>query len=459
MMLHKYLSILFLLLGSLSTVVGQNDVDQSQLIDKVVAVVGENIVLYSEIEDQIDQMTLSDVPVTANSRCEILEDLMYQKLFLNQSKEDSLVVSDEQIEQELNRRLRYFISQIGSEEELVKFYGKTLDEIREDFKDEVREILLIQQMQQRVMSSANVSPLEVKEFYKGIPKDSLPYINTEVELAHIVKKSPISKNEEERIIARLKDFKARVNAGEDFGTLAYLYSLDPGSAEKNGELGFLGRNELVPEFANAANGLQKGQMSDIVKTQFGYHLLQMIDRRGEQINVRHILLIPQVSPEDLLQAKKFLDSLYVQIQENDTLTFARAAAKFSDDPDTKMNGGRLINPMSGTTKFDVDELGQIDRSLMFAVQKLKKGEMTQPVLFQANDGKRSYRILKLLTLTEPHVANLQTDYSRLQQAAKRLKENALLEKWIREHKDNAYVWVDPAFEGCAFETKWKLAQR
>ncbi len=458
MSLHNCLSTLFF--GLLITVpVWSQNKGEDQLIDKVVAVVGENIVLYSEIEDQIDQMTIQGVPVTSSTRCQILEDLMYQKLFLNQAKEDSLVVSEDQVEQELNRRLRYFVSQIGSEEELVRYYGKTMDEIREDFRDEVSDILLIQQMQQQVMSNVNVSPLEVKEFYNSIPKDSLPYINTEVELAQIVKKSPISKDEEERIIGKLKEFKERVNQGEDFGTLAYLYSKDPGSAEKNGELGFMSRGELVPEFANAANGLQKGQMSDIVKTQFGYHLLQMIDRRGEQINVRHILLIPQVSQEDLFQAKLFLDTVYNDIQSQDTLTFEKAAARYSDDKDTKMNGGRLVNPANGTPRFDVEELGQIDRSLLFAVQKLKVGEMTEPVLFQARDGKRAYRILKLLRMTDPHVANLKQDYARLQQAASRVKENDNLQKWISEHKGNAYVWVDPKYVNCDFETSWKIAQR
>lgn len=459
MLSHKSLNKIILTLLIASSGFAQEFDPNAQLIDKVVAVVGENIVLYSEIEDQIDQMTMADQPVTANTRCRILEDLMYQKLLLNQAKEDSIVVGEDQVEQELNRRLRYFVNQIGSEEELVKFYGKTLDEIRADFRDEVTEILMIQQMQQKVVSNVTVSPLEVKEFYRSIPKDSIPYINTQVQIAQIVKQSPISKEEEERIINRLKEFKERVNSGEDFGTLAYLYSQDPGSAAKNGELGFMNRTELVPEFANAANGLKRGDMSDIVKTQFGYHLIQMIDRKGDRINVRHILLIPQVSKQDLLNAKVYLDSLYEEIQNNDTLTFAEAAKLYSDDKETKLNGGKLVNPLTGTTDFDIEELSQIDRSLLYSVQKMEVGEMTKAVLFQTMDGKRAYRLLKLVKMTDPHVADLKTDYARLQQAARRRKENDTIQKWIENHKDRAYVWVDKSLIDCDFETAWKLAER
>jgi peptidyl-prolyl cis-trans isomerase SurA len=430
-----------------------------QVIDKVVAVVGENIILHSDIEEQIDQMSISDVRVTPNTRCKLVEDLMYQKLFVNRAKADSLEVTDEQIEQELNRRLRYFISQIGSEEELVKFYGKTLDEIKADFRDDVKEILLIQQMQQKVVGEVKVSPLEVREFLASIPKDSIPYINAAARIAQIVILPPISKEEEKALVAQLRDFKRRVNEGEDFGTLAYLYSKDPGSAESNGELGFMSSSELVAEFANAATGLQKGEMSDVVKTQFGYHLIQMIDRKGERINVRHILLIPQVSLRDLQKAKIVLDSLKNQIESVDTLTFAKAAVKFSTDKETRMNGGEMINPADGTNLFDMETVGQYDRNLLFTIQKLKVGEVSQSELFQTQDGKRAYRLVKLEEMTKPHVANINNDYSRLQESAKRKKENTKLEEWINENKDSAYIWVDTAYATCPFATNWKLAAR
>lgn len=457
MKVHKFLSSISIAFTFLATSgIAQ---DQPKMIDKVVAVVGENMVLHSDIEQQIDQMTVSEMKVTANSRCEVLEDLMYQKLFADRARLDSVVVTEEQIEQELNRRLRYFISQVGSEEELVKFYGKTIDQIKEDFTDEVEEILLIQQLQQEVIGKVNVSPAEVREFYASIPKDSLPYINSQMRVAQIARRPPVGKAEEDEIIEKLRGFKTRVNNGEDFGTFCYLYSEDPGSAEKNGELGMMDQSDLVPEFANAAMGLQKGEMSDVVKTKYGYHLIQMIERKGDRINVRHLLLIPQVSPADLEVARSFLDSLKVQIEKVDSLTFARAAIKFSSDDETRMNGGEMINPMDGTNLFDAETLGQVDRNLMFTLQKMEVGEISGPELFQGMDGKRAFRLVKLLEMTEPHVANLQDDYHRIAETTKRRKENLKIESWINENCSSSYIWVDEKYQGCPFHTKWVIAQR
>jgi peptidyl-prolyl cis-trans isomerase SurA len=430
-----------------------------EVIDKVVAVVGENIVLYSEIEEQIDQMTLNDVPVNSNSRCQVLEDLMYQKLFLTQAVADSVTVSPEQVDQELERRLRYFIGQFGSEEELVSFYGKTIDEIKEDFRGDIKEQLLVQQMQQTVIGGVTVSPVEVREFYSEIPKDSIPYIDAEVMIAQIVRKPPVSNEEKDRIKAELRGFKKRVADGEDFGTLAYLYSQDPGSAMQNGELGFVNRTDLVPEFANTALSLQPGEVSDIVETQFGYHIIQMIERKGDRMNVRHILMIPQVSPKDLQKAKVWLDSIKTQIETIDTLTFAQAAIKFSDHEQTRMNGGMMINPTNATNRFDMETLGKIDRNLLFSIESMKPGDMTGPDLFQTEDGKKAYRLVQLVEYRDPHVANIRDDYNRLQQSAKRRKENLRIESWIKEHSDAAYIWVDPQYQTCPFRTKWEIAVR
>ena len=455
MMNHRLRSRLTVILA----MIGSVGFAQPQTIDKVIAVVGEKVVLHSDIEEQVDQMTLSDMKVTENTRCELVEDLMCQKLFVTQAKADSIVVTEEQVEQELSRRLRYFISQIGSEEELVEFYGKTLDQIKEDFRDEVEEILLIQSMQQTVVGAVRVSPADVREFYAQIPKDSLPYINSQARVAQVVQLPPLSKGEEERIKVKLREFKDRVKKGEDFGTLAYLYSADPGSAAQNGELGFMDRTELVVEFANAAIGLQKDEVSDIVKTQFGFHLIQMIDRKGDRINVRHILLIPQTSQADLQKARAKLDSIKAQIAAVDTFEFSNAAMEFSTDKETRMNGGEMINPVDGTNLFEMETLGQIDRSLLFTVQKLNLEEISDPELFQTLDGKRAYRLVQLKEITKPHVANLEDDYNRLQESTKRKKENERLEEWIGEHKNSAYIWVDESYASCPFQTKWEIAVR
>lgn len=454
---HKLFSILCLAFLAF----GANSQDTTgTVIDKVVAVIGENIVLLSDIEERIDEMSLSDIPVTENTRCQILEDQMYQKLFLNRAAEDSIEVSEEQLEQELSRRMGYFIQQLGSEEALEDFYGKRVDEIKDDFRDEVEDILKIQQMQQKVVGETKVSPAEVKAFYNSIPKDSIPYINAEAEISQIVKMPPISPSEEKRIKDKLLEFKQRVEEnGEDFGTLAYLYSQDPGSAMQNGELGFIGRNELVPQFSAAAFSLEPGEVSDIVKTQFGYHLIQMTERKGERINVKHILLIPQVLPTDLYNAKVYLDSLKREILASDSLTFANAADLYSDDEASRNSGGRIINPTDGTFKFDLEQLGQIDNNLFFTIEKMKPGDIAGPELFIQPDGKKAYRLVKLNSVSEPHVANLKDDYYRLQEIAKRRKENEKLETWIESNRHSAYIYVDPAFAGCPFKTNWNIASR
>lgn len=456
MRIHKFLSSLVLI----SLACGVMAQEEPKMIDKVVAVIGENMVLHSDIEQQVDQMTMNDIPVTSNTRCQILEDQMYQKLFVSRARLDSVTVTEEQIEQELNTRLRYFISQIGSEEELVKFYGKTIDQIKEDFKDEVEEILLIQQMQQTVIGGVKVSPAEVREFYASIPKDSLPYINSQARVAQIVRRPPVSQAQEDAIKAQLRGYIDRVKSGSiDFATLAILYSDDEGSAQNGGELGLMSSSDLVPEFANAALGLQKDEISDVIKTQFGYHIIQMIERKGDRFNVRHILKIPQVSPENLDVARQFLDSLATEIRASDTLTFAKAAIKFSSDENTRMNGGEMINPTDGTNLFDVEMLGQIDQNLMFTLQKMKVGEIAGPELFIDAERKRAFRLVSLVDMTDPHVANLKDDYHRIADTAKRKKENEKLEAWINKHCNSAYVWVDPRFEGCPFQTKWEIAQR
>ncbi|MDP4687688.1 MAG: peptidylprolyl isomerase, partial [Salibacteraceae bacterium] len=269
----------------------------------------------------------------------------------------------------------------------------------------------------------------------------------------------VSDEQEKEIIGKLNDFRDRVAKGEDFGTLAYLYSQDPGSAMNNGELGLMDRTELVPEFSNAANGLEKDQVSDVVKTQFGYHIIQMIDRKGDRINVRHILLIPQVSPTDLQKSRKFLDSLKTEISINDSINFAQAAIEFSTDDETRMNGGELINPLDGTNKFDLETLGQVDRQLLFSVEKMKVGDIIGPDLYQGRDGKKSYRLVQLLERTEPHIANLNDDYNRLSQSTKRKKENEQLENWVSNNRNSAYIWVDPSFQTCPFKIEWTIAQR
>lgn len=422
------------------------------VIDQVIAVVGGNIILESDLEAQYLQYRMQEGIKGSEStmKCEILENMVYQKLLLNQAELDSVVVSDGQVESELDRRLRYYISLLGSQEKFEEFYQKSVVEFKEELREEVREMMLVERVQQDLTVNVKITPSEVRSFYKKIPTDSLPYINSEVSLSQIVKMPPVNREEVERVKNKLQEIRYRVINGENFATLAILYSEDPGSAKQGGELGLFGRGQMYPEFEAAAFSLDKDEISDVVKTDAGYHLLQSIERRGEYVNVRHILIRPKVSPIDLAKAKVELDSIAVLI-ENEEYTFEEAVVKFSEDP-SKNNGGQLINPMTGTTLFESD---QLDPKVFFVVDKLEVDDISAPVQFQTEEGKDAYRILYLDSRTEPHQANLKQDYDNMQELALAQKKQEELNKWVLEKVDNTYIKINDDFNNCEFSQAWE----
>ncbi len=450
----KSVLVITFLLGMLINANGQTDKTDQVVVDKVIAVIADQIVLQSELENAIIQYARSGQPVEANSKCVIFEDLLFKKLLLNQAELDSVEVSEDQIKSDIARRIEYFVQQIGSEEKLVEFYGKSIPEIKDEFHDLIREQMLTQQMQGSITSGVDISPKEVKAFFNDIPKDSLPFINSEVVVEHIVIDPVISEAEKVLTRQKIEAIRTRVLQGEDFGTLAFLYSQDPGSAKKNGELGFMERAALVKEFAAVAFTIQPGQVSDIFETQFGFHIVQLIERRGQQANVRHILIKPQVGQSDLVTAKTKLDSIRKQILEVDSVKFEATAAQNSNDKSTRMNGGKLINPQTGSTTFEIDEVSKVDPSLFFILDKMKPGEISQPVIYQKFDGSQSYRIVKLVSLTEPHRANLQDDYLKVTSAAKAEKEKEAIDKWIQNKIKVNYIRIDEALLDCEFQHSW-----
>jgi peptidyl-prolyl cis-trans isomerase SurA len=426
-------------------------ISQPKVVDQVIAVVGNNIILRSELENQLkqmkQQMAESDI---ALDKCELLEDLLFNKLLLHQAQMDSVEVNENQVESEMDRRIKFFVSQIGSEQKLEEYYGKSINEIKEEFRQLVKNQLLIQQVQGKITSGVTVTPSEVKAFFNKIPKDSLPYVNSELEIAQIVLIPKISEEAKMEARKKLEEFRERIlNKKATFVTLATLYSDDPGSAKRGGELGFVERGSFVPEFEAVAFKLKEGQVSDIVETTYGYHILELIERRGEKINIRHILISPKTNQTDLLNARLQLDTIRNKIVNSDTLSFAEAAALYSDDKDSKYNGGLMINPQTGTTRF---ESGQVDPTLFFAIDKLKLGEISQPLMFQMPGGKQAYRILMLKTRTEPHVANLKDDYGRLQEAALNEKQHNTTNKWITKKLSSTYFRISDDYKDCKFET-------
>lgn len=425
----------------------------AQPVDKIIAVVGSNIIMLSDVEAQYLQILGQGYAEDPTIKCDLLEELLFQKLLVNQARLDSVEVSDDQVEEELDRRLRYFIGQIGSEEKLEEYYKKSIVEIKDDFRELIRDQLLGQNMQYKITGEVKVTPAEVRDYFSKIPSDSLPYINVELEIGRIVKKPIISKKEKDVAKARAEELRQRILDGAKFETMAKLYSEDPGSAEKGGELGFFGRGNMVPEFEALAFSLQGKEISDVFETEYGFHFLQVIERRGEQVNARHILITPKTSEGDLTGSKILLDSIY-DLLLKDSLTFAEAAEKFSDDEADKNNGGIVTNPQTGSTRFEMDQLSSIDPTLFLTIDKMKVGEFSKPIITSAADGKQAYSIILLKSRTEPHKANLRDDYQKIQGAASTMKESNLVREWIVKKIATTYVRIDDAYLNCDYNNPW-----
>lgn len=428
---------------------------QEQVIDEVVAVVGANYILASEVEEQyLQYRAQGDITDASALRCRIFEDMLFQKLLLNQAELDSVQITDDQVNQTMDARFRYYIQQFGSQEKMEKYYKKSLLEIREDFRSKVKEQLMVEEVQQGLVKDVKVTPAEVRRMFNAISPDSVPVIEEQYELGVIVKQPSISKEELDATRERLKGLRERILNGENFNALAVLYSEDPGSARKGGEVGFVGRGQLYPEYEATAFSLKKGQISDVVKTQAGYHIIQLIERRGEQINTRHILLMPKVADIEINKASKLLDSAAVQIREK-KMTFEEAALKFSDDPG-KNSGGRLINPETGNAVFTLDQLRNIDEKLPGIVGKMKVGELSAPIAILNDEGKQTLQMVYLISKTQPHPANLKEDYNTIQQWALNKKKGDVIDKWISDKIAKTYFRINPAFQGCNFMHNWEI---
>lgn len=424
---------------------------ETQVIDQVVAVVGKNIVMLSDIENQYVQYNLQGgfQGSPNDMRCAIFEELMFQKLMLNQAELDSIEVSDDQVESELERRLKYFIAQIGSQERLEEYYGKSIKEIKDELRRLVHDGMITEQVQEEIVKNVSVAPVEVRRFFNSLPADSIPTIETEYEISQIVKNPPISIEEKLKVKERMIEFRKRILKGENFSTLAILYSEDAVSAKKGGEIGFYGRGELAPEYEAAAFNLKEGEISDVIETKFGFHIIQLIERRGDYVNTRHILLSPRVPVESLEKAYNTLDSL-AQLIRDDSITFEAAARRFSDDK-TKTSGGMMINPNTGSPAF---EASAVDRQLMFVVNRLQVGEVSTPLPFKDADGKDAYRLIVIKKKTEAHKANLDDDYARIQEWALGDKKNKVIEEWIANKSKRAYVKINGNLFDCDFKFNW-----
>lgn len=429
-------------------------VGQDKVLDEVIAVIGDEIATKSEVEIKYAAVLAEGIKVTDNTRCEVFEDLMYTKILLNQAKVDSIAVSDSQVEGELDRRIRYYIGQFGSEQAMERYYKKSVPKIKEEMRTSLKDQLLIQGMQAQITSAVKVTPEEVASYYDEIPKDSIPLINAEVEVAQIVIYAPTSETSIKAVKEKLRAYKKRIQEGEKFSTIAVLYSEDVESAKRGGEIGFVGKAEVEPEFSAAAFSLKEGQVSPIIKTRYGYHIIQLIERRGTKVNVRHILIKPKLDPVSMEKAKVKLDSI-ANLINSDSISFTMAAKRYSEDKETNKSGGLIVNPYNSSSMYSMDDL---DPSIFFVIDKMEAGDMSVSDQIQDPRSKPGYRLILLKKRTKPHQANLKDDYQKIKSAALANKEQKELERWIKRAIKNTYLKISPEYiTGCEFQQDWSNA--
>jgi peptidyl-prolyl cis-trans isomerase SurA len=434
---------------------------QKTTADKVVAVVGDNIVLQSEVEVQYNQQLsqLQGVAPEPDLRCKIFDGLLLDKMFLTQANLDSLVSTPDEVDAELERRVRYFISLFGSKEKLEEYYGKSINELKDEFTDDIKNQLLSDKMKAKVFSGLKVTPQEVKEFYNKIPKDSVPYFNSELELAQIIMLPKVSDEQKEIAMKKIKKIQKEIKEGGDFSLQAILYSEDPGSASDGGNLGIIDRGELVPDFEAAAYKLNEKQMSDIVETPFGYHLIMLDEKRGNKLKLRHILIKPKTNGADMARIHEKMDTLQSQLVKGD-VSLREAVKEFSDDEASKSMGGTMLNPKTGTPYFEKSE---VDGTLIFTLDRMKVGEYSEVLPYTTMDKtgeqKQGYRIIYLKSESKPHKASLEEDYSKIQSAAKQKKQQDELAKWIALNKDHVYIRIDDEYKNCKLLQKWAKEEK
>ena len=453
--LIKITSLIFLLSFPILILSSQQDKQFiKQKIDGVAAVVGDFIILDSDIDKTLIDLQSQGVNVEQFDRCSLLGKLMEDKLYAHHAEQDSLDVDSEQIYSYVDQTIDYFLNQLGNMEKVLEFYKKK-DE--QSFRQELFEINRINQlsetMQTSIIDEIEITPEEVRVFFENIPRYDLPIFGAELEISQIVVKPKVSQDDKNKIIQRLESIKNDVVVnGSSFATKAILYSQDPGSRSTGGKytLNRSRKNQMVKEFEDVCYRLKEGEVSDPFETDYGWHIVKVDKVRGQEIDVRHILLKPEVSNNALLEAKKEIDLIRKRIIDNE-LTFEEAAKSFSDEKSTKNNGGVLINPTTGDTRF---ELTKIDPVLYTQIQRLKDNEVSAPLLEQDNVGSSSYKIIKVSNRYDEHVANYSKDFIKIKELALKEKQLNTIQSWMSEKIIDTYISVNQDSRECNFANKW-----
>ena len=426
---------------------------KAQIIDEIVAVVADKIILRSDIEIAFEQASKEMGNSHDSIKCNILEQKLIENLLIIKAQVDSLPVSEERVDAELDERIRYFAQQYGGEKALEEIYGKSINEIKATNRERIRNNQLASSMMSKIIKDVKVTPTDIKNFYNEIPIDSLPYYSSEVELAQIVYEPKISKESKAAALEKITELRRRiVEDGDKFSTLALIYSDDKGSAVKGGELGYFGRGMMVPEFEGAAFLLKPDSISKVIETKYGYHIIQVIQRKGDEVNARHILIMPKIYASDMELARQKLDSI-IQLVKMDSMKFEDAARKFSSDEVTKSSGGFIGSGGLGNTHIPVDELS---KELNINVQTMEVGDITEPELITlpGPDQKKVWRVFYLKSETPPHRANLKDDYQKLQALAFEKKQQQTKLKWMERYRKQFYIQVNGTYATCPKLAPW-----
>ena len=423
----------------------------SQTIDKIEAIIGSEILLTSDIENQYNQILSQGIIQTNNIKCDILDELLYQNLLIHHAKIDSTIeINEDEVNQEVNKRITFFESQLGSLNKVEEYFKRSIDNMKEELSIVVTDQLYTQKKQNIIIKNVNITPNEVKDYLNSLENNDIPLIPTQLELSQLVILPKLSSEKKKSIKEKLDGFRSRIYSGEDFKVLATLYSDDVVSANNGGELGFMSRGELLPEFERAAFRLKDNEISEVVETKFGFHLIQMIERRGEQINARHILIKPKFNSSSIKIASDKISIIKNEI-DSGLISFEDAVVKYSED-NSKNNGGLIINPSTGSTDFTYDEL---DPSIKYIVQNMNVGGITSPSLTKSDDGSQAaYRLIRLNNLVEEHKANITNDFDVLKGYALSDKKQKYIDKWIVDNINDTYIQINENFSSCSCYNKW-----
>ncbi len=420
------------------------------VIDEVIWVVGDEAILRSEVEEERLRAQYEGQPIAGDPYCVIPEQLAVQKLFLHQAELDSVEANESTVSHQVDMRLNYYINQIGSKEKMEEYFRKTSSEIREEMMTTVRNQMIIQQMQQKLTSNIKPTPAEIRRYYNTLPPDSIPMMPAQVEVQILSFEPPVPAEETERVKSRLREFTERVQNGTaDFGMLARLYSEDTESAKRGGELGFVGKGQLVSEFADVAFNLNDPKrVSRIVQTEYGYHIIQLIEKKGDRINCRHILMRPRISATDKIRAIERLDSIRQEIV-NDSIQFEQAVIRYSQDKNTVMNAGLMINPNTGSSRFEYQDLAP---EIAKQIYTLNEGEISQPfVMMDQTKNREVCAIVRVAKKTDVHRANLTDDFQAIKGMLEAKLSADLIHNWILKKQKATYVQISPEWQGCDFQ--------